>query len=303
MPPATILSLSAINVLWAGTAVAAKVALDSVSPLTLAFFRFSFAALLMYAVARLIKVDLRVRRSDWGRFWAMGVIGLACTYVFTYIGMRYTMASHAALLIATEPVLLTILSAIFLREKMTAAKVGAIALGLAGVYLIVCNGWIPHGKAGTLIGDGLIAVGLLFEVSASIVGKRLVEQYPAVSVMTYEMTIAGIALAPLCVWEMFSPASHSHIHFHALSILALLYLIVPCTVLGYTVWYTILERRDASEMSPFLYIQPVVGAFLGWWLLGDHISDFTIGGAVLVMVALMTLTTFSGANKAKPLPE
>jgi len=121
--------------------------------------------------------------------------------------------------------------------------------------------------------------------------------------MTYEMAIGGLALAPMCVWEMFSPASHSHFHLQLLSIGALLYLIVPCTVLAYTVWYTILERRDASEMSPFLYIQPVVGAFLGWWLLGDPISKFTIAGALLVLVALMLLTAAGRLNRAKPLPE
>ena len=303
MPPRTILALSAINFLWAGTAVAAKVALESVSPLTLAFFRFSLAAVLMYAVARLMRVDLRVRRRDWSRFWAMGVLGLTFTYVLTYVGMRHTMASHAALLIATEPVFLTILSALFLRERMTAPKVCAITVGLAGVYLIVCNGWLPHAAGGTLLGDGLIALGLIFEVSASIVGKGLVERYPAVSVMTYEMTIGALALAPLCVWEMLAPAGHGSHHFFPLALGALAYLIVPCTVLAYTVWYTILERRDASEMSPFLYIQPVAGAFLGWWLLGDRISLFTVWGALLVLLALMALTSAGSADKVRPLPE
>lgn len=300
MPLGVLLALAGINVLWAGSSVAAKIALGGIPPLSLAFFRFSIAAVLMYLTATALKVDLRVARRDWGRFWAMGLLGLACTYVLTYIGIRYTMASHAALLIATEPVFLTILSVLVLRETMPPFKIGAIALGLAGVYFIVCNGWKPMGMSSRLFGDGLITLALIFESMASIVGKHLVTKYPAVAVITYEMTIGALVLAPLSAWELFSKAGHGHIALTHASLWALAYLIVPCTVISYTVWYKLLEGRDAGEMSVSLYVQPVAGAILGWYFLGDHISGFTIAGTALVFGALFVLT--AAGVRAMPVP-
>ncbi len=298
MPLGVMLALAGINVFWAGSSVAAKIALGSIPPLSLAFFRFSIAAVLMYLTATALKVDLRVARRDWGRFWAMGLLGLAFTYVLTYIGIRYTLASHAALLIATEPVFLTILSVFVLRETMPPFKIAAIALGLTGVYLIVCNGWKPMGMSSRLLGDGLITLALIFESMASIVGKQLVAKYPAVAVITYEMAIGSLALAPLAAWELFFRAGRPHIMLDHASLWALAYLIVPCTVVSYTVWYKLLEGRDAGEMSVSLYVQPAVGAVLGWYFLGDHISAFTIAGTALVFGALFVLT----AAGIRPVP-
>jgi len=67
---------------------------------------------------------------------------------------------------------------------------------------------------------------------------------------------------------------------------SLAYLILPCTVFGYMAWFTVLDKREAGEMSVFLFIQPVAGAFLGAFFLGDRITMFTLIGAVLVLLAV-----------------
>src|SRR5579875_3083746 len=86
-----ILLLIAINILWGGSSLAAKVALGTpahpgLPPMTLVFARFSCAALLMYLAAWRLKVDLRVARRDWSRLWLLGVLGLAITYLLGYLG-------------------------------------------------------------------------------------------------------------------------------------------------------------------------------------------------------------------------
>ncbi len=145
MPLPIFLLLVGINLLWAGSSLAAKIALASIPPMTLAFARFSLAALLMYGLAQVLKVNLRVARRDWGAFWVMGILGLALTYLLSYAGIQRTTASDSALIIATEPVFVSLLAFVFLRERMFPLKVAGIALGLAGAYLIVANGWRPAG--------------------------------------------------------------------------------------------------------------------------------------------------------------
>ncbi len=280
--------LVGINLLWAGSSLAAKIALESLPPMTLAFTRFSVAALLMYAIALGRKVDLRVARSDWGAFWAMGVLGLALTYLLAYQGLRLTTASNFALLHATETVFLSLLAFFFLGEALPRTKLLGICLGLAGVYLIISNGMALHSLSHSTLGNLLIALALAFEASSSIVGKNLVARYPPLSVVTYQMLSGAVALAPFAAYELTHQIASGHPLTlpPASALWSLLYLIVPCTVLGYLIWFSVLDKCDASAMSVFLFIQPVAGAGLGAYFLGDKITPFTIIGALMVLLAV-----------------
>ena len=283
-----LLLLVGINLLWAGSSLAAKLAIHSIPPMTLAFVRFSIAALLMYGIALWRKVDLRVAKRDWGVFWAMGILGLALTYLLAYQGLRLTTASNFALLHATETVFLSVLAYFFLGEALPRAKLLGIGIGLAGVYLIIANGWIPQGFSRSAQGNLLIALALAFEAASSIVGKNLLTRYPPLSVVTYQMLSGAVALAPFSAYELTRQiASGQPLTLPPAGALwSLLYLIVPCTVFGYLVWFSILDKTDASEMSVFLFIQPVAGALLGAYFLGDKITLFTIIGAFLVLLAV-----------------
>lgn len=304
MPFPIFLVLVGINLLWAGSSLAAKIALASIPPMTLAFARFSIAALLMYGLAQVLKVNLRVARRDWGAFWVMGILGLALTYLLSYAGIQRTTASDSALIIATEPIFVSLLAFVFLRERMFPLKVAGIALGLAGAYLIVANGWRPPAFSGMVAGDLLITVGLMFEAGSSIVGKGLVARYPAVSVMTYQMTSGAITLAPFAIWELTQQALHGKALAlpPAPALWSLLYLVLPCTVLGYTVWFTILDKREAGEMSVFLFIQPVFGAFLGFWFRHEPVTVSTVIGAVLVLLGVGFINRRPSLPQTPPAP-
>ena len=304
MPLRVLLLLVGINLLWAGSSLAAKLAVETIPPMTLAFARFSVAALLMYGIALWRKVDLRVAKRDWSVFWAMGILGLALTYLLAYQGLRLTTASNFALLHATETVFLSLLAFFFLGEALPLAKMLGIGLGLFGVYLIIANGWVPHGFSRSAQGNLLIALALAFEASSSIVGKNLLARYPPLSVVTYQMLSGSVALAPFCAYELTHQIASGHPLTlpPASTLWALLYLIVPCTVLGYLAWFSILDKTDASEMSVFLFIQPVAGALLGAYFLGDKITLFTVVGALLVLLAVGLVNRRSPSIPSAPPP-
>ncbi len=304
MPLPVLFLLVGINLLWAGSSLAAKIALGSIPPMTLAFARFGTAALLMYAVALWRGVDLRVARRDWGAFWAMGILGLALTYLLQYVGLSLTTVSNAALLHATETVFLSILAFIFLREAMPPVKVAGIIVGLVGVYLIIANGWRLPSFSGATEGNLLIAVALAFEAGSSIVGKGLVARYPILSVVTYQMLSGAVALAPFCIFELLRQSAHGNLMTlpPAPALWSLAYLILPCTVLGYLIWFTVLDKHQASEMSVFLFVQPVAGAFLGAFLLRDRVTPFTVAGAVLVLLAVGLVNRRPAPPQPSPAP-
>jgi len=304
MPLPIFLLLIGVNLLWAGSSLAAKIALHSIPPMTLAFARFALAALLMYGLALALKVDLRVARRDWGMFWAMGILGLALTYLLQYLGLRLTTVSNAALLHATETVFLSLLAFFFLREAMPRAKIAGVVVGLVGVYLIIANGLKLPAFTGSTQGNLLIALALAFEAGSSIVGKSLVARYPIHSVVTYQMLSGAIALAPFSAYELTRKVADGYALAlpPAPALWSLAYLILPCTVFGYMVWFTILDKHEAGEMSIFLFIQPVAGAFLGAYFLGDKITTFTVIGAVFVLLAVGLVNRRPSSQQLSPAP-
>lgn len=304
MPLPILLLMIGVNLLWAGSSLAAKIALHSIPPMTLAFARFAIAALLMYGLALALKIDLRVARRDWGMFWAMGILGLALTYLLQYLGLRLTTVSNAALLHATETVFLSLLAFFFLHEAMPKAKIAGIAVGLVGVYLIIANGFRLPAFTGSTQGSLLIALALTFEAASSIVGKGLVARYPIHAVVTYQMLSGAVALAPFSAYELIRTIAQGHALAlpPAPALWSLAYLILPCTVFGYMVWFTILDKHEAGEMSVFLFIQPVAGAFLGAYFLGDKITAFTIIGAALALFAVGLVNRRPSASQPSPAP-
>ena len=302
LSPRAALLLLGINALWGGLSLAAKIALAHIPPMTLAFARFGLAAVLLYGLANFLRVDLRVARRDWGLFWAMGGLGLALTYLLYYVGVRQTTAAAAALLTAAEPVFVAILSVLLLRERLTALKIVGIAFGLCGVFLIVGRGGLPL-RGGAATGDLLITLGLVFEALAIIVGKGLAARYPAVTVSTYQMLTGATILAPFAaaeigrtgwrpVWDAASLPAY----------LSVLYLVLFCTVLAYTVWFLLLDRHSASDLSMFLFVQPVVGALLGVVFQHDPLTRTTLAGAASVLLGIALLNRFPPEPISLPPP-
>jgi drug/metabolite transporter (DMT)-like permease len=285
LTPRTALLLVGINALWGGSSLAAKSALSAVPPFTLAFVRFSLSAVLLYTLAGVLRIDLRVARRDWGLFWAIGALGLALTYLLVYVGLARTTAADSALIHAAEPVFLAVLSVVFLRERMGRPKVLGVVVGFVGVLLVVAREGFR--LSGGTIGDLLIALGLVCESLAIIVSKRLIARYPPLTVLTYQMLTGAVILAPCAAWEGARHGWQLPVGLWSGPVLlSLLYLILLCTVLAYTVWYGLLDTYAASDLSVFLFVQPIVGAALGVLFQHDPLTPTTIAGAVLVLLAL-----------------
>ena len=122
--------------------------------------------------------------------------------------------------------------------------------------------------------------------------------------MTYQMTSGAIALAPFAVWELTRRALHGHALAMppASALWSLLYLVLPCTVFAYTVWFTVLDKREAGEMSVFLFVQPVAGALLGVTFLHDPVTAYTVVGALLVLAALVLINRRPALPGTPPAP-
>lgn len=258
--------------------MAAKTALEAFGPFTVGCLRFLPAGLLLLLLARVSGLSLAVRPSDRKWLILQGVLGIGVTYGIFYIGQNQTTATDGSLLIAFEPVLLSLVAWMFLHERLSKAQWGGLLLGVAGVWLI----------AGSRVGDWIALSALCFECFSGVIGKRLVARYSGLLIVGVEMVVGGFMLIPLAIREMLR---HPPVVTWQ-AVAGLLYLCLICSALCYAVWYRWMARFPLSSVAALLLIQPVLGPLLGWLLRGEALKANSALGGVLVIIGI-AITTLS----------
>lgn len=125
----------------ASNVVIGRAASDAVPPVGLAFWRWLLAFLILLPFAWSgLRRHLPTLRREWRAVLVLGAIGMGICGSFVYIGLEYTTATNAGLLYAVSPVLIVVIAAIWLGERVTALQVAGIALALLGVVVILTAG-------------------------------------------------------------------------------------------------------------------------------------------------------------------
>jgi drug/metabolite transporter (DMT)-like permease len=296
---AALASLVLANTLFAGTYVAGKIVLRSLTPVELNAARFTLAALILLPVLlhgwRRIPRD---RRTLLALVQAV-LLGFVLNKTFEYFGLALSTASDVALLIATESVFTVLLSWTILRERVSRAGVVALMLGLAGAYLIVERGVVPSLggalDASRVAGDLLVVLSLLVEAAYTVTGKSALSSVPPL------LFVSASIVGSLLVWIPAGAASVVHSGWPHLSLagwLALLYMAVIATAAGYALWFRGLTALDVSAAAPTLFIQPLLGAALAVVLLHDAVTWATLLGAALIGLSLLCIVRASAGASA-----
>ena len=186
-----IATLVLANTLWAGTYVAGKVALRDLS-------HRAERRSLHHRRAAARPCPIRHRRAiprDRATLFTLArliLLGWVLNKLFEYVGLALSTASDVALLISTKSLFFAVISSIVLRERVTRAGVWALALGLAGAYLIVERGLAPSlggpGGGARILGDLLVVLSLLFEAGYSAGGKAALVQLPPLLLLAVTIT-------------------------------------------------------------------------------------------------------------------
>lgn len=281
-----------INVLWAAAYPMAKFAINGGVPsVSLAWARWAIAMLLLPLFARFVlRVPLGLPRSDLFRALALGALALGLVHILVFVGLKYTTAVDATLLLAGEPLVMAVMSVLLLREGMSRQAVWGMVLGFVGAYLLINRGLIPPlNNAGTLIGNLLVAASVLVEGTGTVLSRGLTRRYSGIVVLFWESVGATAALAiPAYLFWASSPAMPS-----PAALGAVLYLGVVNSAFCYTVWFVLMERHHVGNMGVFIFVQPVFGALMGVVWLKEPLGVYTAIGSVMVLsgVWLTTRTT------------
>lgn len=250
---------------------------DGMDTFTVLFLRFGLSASFMTLILLLRKEHLP-RGRILAQLIGMGALGYVGQSFMYMTAINYASAGLVALLLYLYPFFVTVLSMIFLHEKVTQVKVFALILALLGTALTVGP------VSGQLIGALMaIAAALIYSVYI-IVGTNVMRHVTAVQSSTVIFASAGIVFGAL--------AFSKGIHLPATNTgwLAIGGIIIVSTIIPVVTFLAGLERIGPINAAMLSTLEPVVTVLLAAWLFGDRLQPIVLAGGGLILVAVLMLT-------------
>ncbi len=254
------------------------------SPLQTMAVRAVFTAVILWAgIALFAPKKLRVRRRDLWMFLGTGICSIVLCNICYFTAITLTTLSVAAILMYTAPVFVMLMSALFFHERITARKLAALILSLAGCVMVtgVLTGEQAVSTAGILLGVGSGVGYALY----SIFGRVALEKYEPLTVTAYTFLIASLVALPLC--RPLSVVSLFAAHHEA--ILPALLLAVVSTVMPYCLYTAGLQKTEPGKASVMSSLEPVVASLVGVVAFRERLYWYSILGAVLVLLSVTLL--------------
>lgn len=269
-----------VALIWAGSFVVVDAATKEIDPIDLGFLRFLVATPLMVLVLFLTHKEKTLPKKEIPSLIVLGLTGVTFLYVFQFIGIRDTTASTASVLINTNVIFIVFFSAIFLKERFSRKKLTGILLAFFGVILVI---YIKISNAALndafFIGSIFMILSALCWAIYTIVGKRLLEQYDVFVVTTYAFIFGTVLYIPFVFFDILETVQNASIH----SWMAVIYLAVFCSVIGYVIWYYALQKIETSKAAVHLSLIPMFTIILSSILLKEMPTILFIVGAILII--------------------
>jgi drug/metabolite transporter (DMT)-like permease len=272
--------------LSAGVYIAAKAVTTEMPPWALCFWRVLIAALILLPVTcRHWSAMIGLIRQRWLSLLIIGSLGLSITQGLIYMGLNYTTAINAGLIIALMPVMTMVLARFLLNEPVgTWQFIGSI-IAFIGMAIIVA-----HGDLSAFLRLNL-NVGELFVVGAAIAFalytvllRRAKYELRGLPLLVILLGAGVLAALPFYAWEL---TRDERTTLNAKGLLALIYTAGPGGALMYYLFNLSVQALGASRAGVFLYLQTVFVAILAYFLLGERLLSYHLIGAFFILVGVL----------------
>ena len=287
----TYLSLVLTMLFWGGTFIAGRALAGEVNPSNAAFIRFALAtvALFFLTLSAEGKISLPPR-SKWLPLLLLGCTGVFSYNVLFFTGLQYITAGRAALIIALNPLAISLFAFLFLKEPVTPRQAFGILLSLTGAVFVISNGHPSEIFTGSF-GRGEIALlGCVVSwVAYSLIGRTVLTSLSPFAAVFYSSLIGTLLLL--------LPALNQGLitnigHISPLNWLGLSYLGICGTALGFSLYYRAIKSIGATRSGVFINLVPLFSIILSWLLLGEAIKTIVVIGGLTLLTGV-TITNYS----------
>ncbi len=295
------ISLIFVAVIWALNFSIVKVALEEVDPHSFNILRFVFASILLTYVAYRRGHSLKVQKEHFWKLVGLGILGNVIYQLLFIVGIKYTYAANAAVMLGTIPIWVALLSQFFTDEKLTLYTGLGVGFAFLGVALIITGSSDPLSfESETFMGNLITLLAALCWAIFTILSRRYLKYY---SPMQFSAFMSVVGLAGLLViglpslvrldWSQISWAGYGGLFYSgALSV-----------GLAYIIWNQGIKKIGAVRTAAYQNLVPVLGLGFGLILLGEELSFLQYIGAAFVIAGIILArkkTTQELTHTSKP---
>ncbi|MCK4892434.1 MAG: DMT family transporter [Calditrichia bacterium] len=285
-------------IFWGGTFIAGRVVTKHMGPFSAAFLRFFIAS--VFLVAFTWKTERKIPLLTQRQMLFLTLLGLSGIFAYNYFffsGLKSVHAGRAAIIIANNPIFISLFSVIIFREKVTALKVIGILLSVSGAIWALSRGDLELITGQFGLGEFYIFMCVVSFVVYTMIGKAvMVNLSPLVSV-TYSSVIGTLLLVfPATQEGMWGQLAG----FNMTAWLNVFYLGFFGTVLGFIWYYEGIKNLGPMKASIFINFVPISAIILSYFILKEPITVSLFGGAILVIMGVY-LTNVSRIRQLRSL--
>ncbi|MBI4990905.1 DMT family transporter [Candidatus Gottesmanbacteria bacterium] len=272
-----ILALIVANIIWGAAAPIFKLALENISPFTLAFLRFFGAMLILFPFA---VNNLWIKREDWFKLVLLSFFGITINITFFFFGLKYAPSINAPIIASAGPVFIYLFSIFFLHEKNHPKVLLGTIVSLLGVLIVVGQPLFTQGWDGQILGNIFFVLASLGAVVHALICKQICGKYNASTITFWSFLIGSFTFLPFFLYEMVNFHPFNTIDYRGW--LGLGFGIFLSSALAYSLFDWGIKKIDAQEAGLFYYIDPVIAAIIAIPLLGEVITSPFLLGSLLV---------------------
>ena len=261
-----ILAFFAIYIIWGSTYVFNKIAVTALPPFYLAGIRFFTASILLFTIAKVLKLPLTITNKQLKNSVLAGFFFLVYGNAVFVWALQYVNSGFAALIAAMHPLFVLVLMRIIDRKKMQKRSIIGITLGILGMYLLVNQKELLATENTVLSIVMMLTCVLSWSYGSIFVSKANLPGHYFV-VTAYQMLFASAILVMLSLG--FGETWTNPLEWTTSVQVAMIILIIFGGIVAFTAFNYLLKKVSTEKVATSSYVNPVIALFLGWYFLNE----------------------------------
>lgn len=280
-----------------GTFNVSKYAVQYFSAVHIAAWRFGIAAFVMLCILIVKKnFEREIWKQNMGYYVLLGLVGVFGFNFFFFLGMKHTEAINGSLIMATNPLVTTILASVILRERIVKRQAIGMLFALLGVIFVITQGaFSALQNLAFSKGDFYILLGNICWGLYGVLGRKFIKNGTPLQTTTYTMTVGALAFIIVSFMQK-SVVPIPKVPLFAW--LSILFMAIGMSVLGYLWWNKGIAQIGAAKTSLFFNLVPVVTMLISF-AEGVNITTAQCLGMILVITGVLYSSGFLAIKSKK----
>jgi len=287
-PILIVVAFFSIYVIWGSTYLLNKIAVSELPPFMLASLRFLAAGILIFIIAKIIGLNLKITRIQMVNTALAGFLFLTFGNGVVVWALKYVDSGFAALEVSAQPLVVLLLMKFFEGKKIQPMSLIGVVLGIIGIFLLVSQEELIS-QEGTALGMIMIfscmlswGYGSLFVAKADLPSNFFVNT-------GYQMFFGGIML--LISSFIFGETWSNPLHWSEPVQLSMIALVIFGSIVAFTSFNYLLKSVSPEKVATSTYVNPIIAMLLGWYFLNEQVTTQSIVAAAVLLSGVYFINT------------